>query len=387
MSNISTTPSSEAYHIEQYVIPAPNQTWERRQAQLAPLDPRAVRIKVMYAGLCHSDLHLWQGGYDIGRGQTYNFQDRPGHEYPIVPGHEIAGQVCELGSAVTPEDGLAVGDHVAVYPFIGCGECPQCLHKRDNFCEKPLQRVLGFQRPGGFSTHTTVPDPRFVLKVPVGLDLRTVAVATCSGLTAFSAVQESRSALALSSSVRGRARLLVVGCGGLGQWAIRLATAILPVAKLDVYAADCREEQLETARTCGAMATVHWAQGLSADEVKERTLSVCGDRVDVVIDFVGSSQTTSHSLGVLQQGGTLLVVGLYGGALEHPLPLLPLRCHRIIGLHAGSTAALAELLALIHENNIKSPPMELFNWHQLNSAVVKLSQAKIHGRAVIEVLP
>jgi len=142
---------------------------------------KQVLIKVKAVGVCHSDLHLWEGGYDTGDG-FMKVTDR-GVQFPVTPGHEIVGTVSEIGDSVT---GIEVGDDVLVYPWIGCGKCPTCEKGDTNLCDAP--QSLGVFQDGGYAEYLLVPDFKFLIKIS-GIDLEGAASLACSGLTAYTAVK------------------------------------------------------------------------------------------------------------------------------------------------------------------------------------------------------
>ena len=158
---------------------------------------RQVVVKVKAVGVCHSDLHLWDGGYDTGDG-FMKVTDR-GVKFPVIPGHEVVGKVSEIGDSVT---GIEVGDDVLVYPWIGCGSCPTCKKGDTNLCEAP--QSLGVFQDGGYAEYSLVPDLKFLIKIS-GIDLEGAASLACSGLTAYTAVKK-----AISNSPEN---ILIVGAG------------------------------------------------------------------------------------------------------------------------------------------------------------------------------
>jgi len=151
-----------------------------------------VIVKVKAAGVCHSDLHLWEGGYDLGDGNFLKVTDR-GVKYPITPGHEIVGTVSEIGDSVK---GVSVGDQVLVYPWLGCGECPACKVGNENLCDTP--RSIGLFQDGGYAENVKVPHFKYLAKIS-GIDLDGAASLACSGLTAYTAVKKAN----MNSHVQG----------------------------------------------------------------------------------------------------------------------------------------------------------------------------------------
>jgi alcohol dehydrogenase, propanol-preferring len=113
-----------------------------------------VLLRVKAAGVCHSDVHIWEGGYDLGQGRTLELKDR-GVSLPLTLGHETVGTLAAAGTHV---NGLDTGHNYLVYPWIGCGQCDYCKQDRENYCSQPA--CLGIHRPGGgYADHILVPYP------------------------------------------------------------------------------------------------------------------------------------------------------------------------------------------------------------------------------------
>jgi len=163
-----------------------------------------VLIRVKAAGVCHSDLHIWEGGYDLGHGRKpLSLKDR-GVSLPRTMGHETAGEVVAFGPDVTAADkgDLKVGDVALVYPWLGCGKCETCRSGDENMCiVKP--NSLGVYCDGGYADHMTVPNPKYLLNLK-GLDPVTAAPYACSGVTTYSALKKVEFAFNSDSSIRPR---------------------------------------------------------------------------------------------------------------------------------------------------------------------------------------
>ena len=173
--------------------------------------PNEVLVRLSYCGVCHSDVHVRQGYFDMGGGVKNSLADRV--KLPVVLGHEPIGVVAAVGAEVTD---VLVGDTYMVNPWIGCGKCAVCLQGQDNLCE--AMAAMGIARPGGFSTHLMVPDKRYLVDVK-GIDPARAAVLACSGVTAYSAVQK------LGPPQAGQC-VAVLGCGGLGLIGIAILQAL-----------------------------------------------------------------------------------------------------------------------------------------------------------------
>ena len=121
---------------------------------------KEVLVEVRAAGVCHSDIHFWEGGYDLGNGRTLSLKDR-GIKLPMTMGHETAGTAVAMGPEAT---GITLGKNYLVYPWIGCGKCPACVEDHlDNHCAAP--QYLGVHRDGGYADHILVPDAKYLLDI------------------------------------------------------------------------------------------------------------------------------------------------------------------------------------------------------------------------------
>jgi propanol-preferring alcohol dehydrogenase len=146
---------------------------------------KEVLLEVTHCGVCHSDIHIWEGKYDLGGGKVLSLKDR-GVSLPLAMGHEIVGRVVKLGPEAEGK-GVVVGGQYVVFPWVGCGTCPACLAEEDNYC--PKQRSIGVHRHGGYATHVLVPEPRHLVAVD-GVDPALAATYACSGITVYSAIMK-----------------------------------------------------------------------------------------------------------------------------------------------------------------------------------------------------
>jgi len=214
-----------------------------------------VVLEVTHCGVCHSDLHLWHGGYDLGGGKTLSVKDR-GLVLPAAPGHEIVGRVVRLGPEAS---GIAVGDERVAYPWIGCGQCRHCKAEEDNLCSR--QRSLGVSVNGGFGRLVKVPHPRYLLPFD-GIDPALAATYACSGLTAYSAVQK------IMPLGRDQA-VVLIGAGGLGLAAIAVLRAL---GHANITSVDVSPGKRAAALAAGASQVVDGA----GDDVSARVLAGSG---------------------------------------------------------------------------------------------------------------
>lgn len=156
---------------------------ERMEAELPVPKGDEVLVRMTAAGVCHSDIHIWEGEYDIGGGKKMNLKDR-GITMPLTMGHEIAGQIVAVGPDAKD---TAIGTSVVVYPWIGCGQCPSCLRDEENYCLKT--RSMGVFQAGGYAQYVLVPRSKYCLDIR-SLDPAETAPLACSGVTTFSAIKK-----------------------------------------------------------------------------------------------------------------------------------------------------------------------------------------------------
>src|SRR6202158_3162114 len=234
-----------------------------------------VLIKVKAAGVCHSDLHIWEGGYDLGHGRKpLSLKDR-GVSLPRTMGHETVGEVLAFGpDAKADAGGLKVGDVALVYPWLGCGKCEVCLAGEENMCLKP--NSLGVYCDGGYADHMSVPHPRYLINLK-GLDPVTAAPYACSGVTTYSALKKVEAHF--------NTPIVIFGAGGLGLVEISLLKAMCWKGCI-LRSFDARKR--EAAEKAGALATLE----RGAPDALEQLASKAGGPICAVIDLVGNAKTT-----------------------------------------------------------------------------------------------
>jgi propanol-preferring alcohol dehydrogenase len=327
----------------------------------------SVVVRVKAAGVCHTDLHLISGGYDVGEGRSFNFRDR-GVKLPLIPGHEISGSVVALGDSYSGT--LKQEDSVIVYPWIGCGECRKCLAGTENLCEGKAAG-LGFFRNGGYAEYVLVPNGRYAVKAE-GVDPDQGATLSCLGLTVYSALKRCR--------LMADDLLVVIGVGGLGTLCIQLARKI---SGARVAAIDVEDSKLEMAKELGADITLN-TSGLSKAEVLSQMKGKNSGRgVDAVIDFVGNSATSSLGFDLLGKDGRLGLVGLVGGGADFPLPHFPVRGLEVMGVYTGTLRDMAEMIDLTRRGIVKPVIAGKYRLEEANAVLEKLSHREVLGRAVL----
>ena len=322
-----------------------------------------VLVKVQSSGVCHSDIHLWEGGYEGPQGQFLKTTDR-GVKYPLTPGHEIAGVIDSLGEQT---EGFTKNEKVLVYPWIGEGLCPACRIGEENLCDKP--RSLGIYNDGGYADYVLVPSYKYLVKLGDELDTDTSAPLSCSALTAYGAVK--------NANLTPNDNVVIVGTGGLGLMAIQLAKAITGSR---IIALDRDEDKLKAAKENGADDIINSKKEDAVKVVMELTKKM---GADAVIDFVNASSTVEVDMNLLRRRAKLVLVGLFGGELKLNLISMPTRSYKLIGSYTGSMSDLIELVSLAKRDIIKPVISNRFRLDEATKALRMLKDGEILGRGVI----
>lgn len=328
---------------------------------------REVLVKVTAAGVCHSDVHIHDGYYDMGGGKKKTADDR-GLTLPRAMGHESAGEVVAMGPEAT---GVEIGQSVAVYPWIGCGrdDCDACALGEDQNCPNP--RSLGIYLDGGYATHLLVPDAKYCVD-HTGISAEVAALYACSGLTAFNAVRKIR------PDVFKREPTLVIGAGGLGMNALAIIRALGGHAPI---VADIDESKFEAAIELGAMACVNSAAPDAAEQI--RALSPSGRGLRAVIDFTAIPATFNLALDVVVKGCQIVLVGLMGGEVTFPLPMFQFLSVSLQGNYTGTLQDMKDLISLAQQGNLTPPRITTRPLDEVQSALDDLRASKVVGRTVL----
>lgn len=334
---------------------------ERNETEFPPPQDGEVVLRVEHCGLCHSDLHLIEGHFDLGEGKALDISE--GRQLPFTLGHEICGTIEAHGPAV---GGIANGKRLyAVYPWIGCGDCERCERGEEQLCSD--MRHLGIQRDGGFATHVLVPHPRYLLDVD-GIGSSIAGSYMCSGLTAYSALKKMTSAAQ-------EGPLLIVGLGGVGFMALELARSIM---ERIIVVADIDPKKRAMAMRQGADLAIDPA---AADSRQQLRAAV--GRMAAAVDFVGSEDSLDFAQAMLGKAGVVIVVGLMGGRIALPVPMFPLRQLSIIGSFAGSLPEARELIGLVRQGRVNKIPVEVRSLDDVNDAIAALRSGDVMGRLVL----
>jgi len=318
-----------------------------------------VLVRIDRCGVCHSDLHMQDGYFFLGGDKKLDV--RAGRTLPFTLGHEIAGVVDSVGSHAAAK----LGAKVAVYPWIGCGECVACKAGDENICSAPHH--LGITVDGGFATHVLVPHERYLIDyqpLPPGF----AGVLMCSGLTAFAALKR------LADRVM-RAPPLLVGLGGVGLMGLALTRAMYGVAPL---VADVDAKKREAALAAGASAAFD-----PSDPSARKALLKTSGGVYAACDFAGSDSSLHFATSVLAKGGKVVVTGLIGGAYSTAVAMFALKAMTIEGTTTGTLAEARELIDLVRAKRIAPPPITERQLGHASQALDDLRADRIVGRVVL----
>ena len=313
-----------------------------------------VAIEITYCGVCHSDLHTARG--DWGK-----------VDYPVVPGHEIVGKVTAVGPDVTEH---AVGDNVAVGCMVdSCQDCDQCDHGEEQFCRNGMtatydskDRITGEPTQGGYSKHIVVRE-EFVLAMPDGLDLSRAAPLLCAGITTYSPLR--------TWNVGPGSRVGVVGMGGLGHMAIKLAVAM--GAHVTVLSRSPSKEK--DALELGADTVL-----ISTDKA---AMKAARGSLDLIIDTVPVKHDVNPYIPLLDVDGTLTLVGQVGPMEEFATPPMLMGRRRIAASLIGGIAETQEMLDFCGRMNIL-PECEMIKMDEINTAFDRMEKADVRYRFVID---
>lgn len=324
-------------------------TIERRDIQ-----PHDVLIEIKYAGICHSDIHHARGEW----GPT---------EYPLVPGHEIAGIVMEIGSEVTK---YAVGDRVGVGCMVdSCGQCVSCQKGEEQYCHKGMTGTYGDidkygqYTQGGYSTHIVVTE-EFVIRIPDNIPLDKAAPLLCAGITTYSPLRHWE-------VVPGK-KVAIVGMGGLGHMAVKLAHAMGAEVTVLSQTLKKKEDGLR----------------LGADDYyatsDPETFKKLASSFDLIVNTVSAKIDMNAYLSLLAVDGTLVNVGAPPEALPVQIfSLIPYR-RSFAGSMIGGIRETQEMLDFCGEHGVV-PEIEVISANQIDEAWERVLASDVRYRFVIDI--
>ena len=319
-----------------------------------------VLVRISRCGVCHSDVHMQDGYFKLSDDKRLDVTS--GRTLPFTLGHEIAGVVESAG----PEAAEVRGKTVAVYPWIGCGQCAACAVGDENICAAP--RHLGINVDGGFATHVLVPHPRYLIEY-APLDAGFAGALMCSGLTAYAAIKRLGERAA-------RGPVLLLGLGGVGMMGLALARAMLPHPPL---VADIDAAKREAAVAAGAAAAFDPADA----GARKAVMAATNGGVYAACDFVGSDRSLQFATGALAKGGKVVVTGLIGGMFSTAAAMFPLKAMTIEGTMTGTLAEAREVMALARAGRVAPIPIRERPLVEAQAALDDIRGGRILGRSVL----
>ena len=317
--------------------------------------PHDVIVRIGAAGLCRTDIHIKDGDWK-------QVQQDAGLELPYVLGHENAGWVEEIGSAVR---NVQPGDTVILHPLVTCGLCRACREGNDMHC--PNGAFPGLVVDGGFADLLKT-SARNCIRLEGGLDPKDVAAHADAGLTAYHAVKKAVDVLYPGT------KAVVIGAGGLGHIGVQCLKAMTPA---EVIVVDRSEPALELAGKIGADHTVV-ADGSEVEAIKDLT---DGNGAEAVLDFVAERGVEKHAPSMVCNGGTYYVVG-YGGALGVTTHEVIFREINIVGNLVGTYNELAELMTLAAQGKV-TLHTTTYPLDAVNDAMKDLEEGRLQGRGIV----
>jgi len=314
-----------------------------------PLD---VVVRIGAAGLCRTDLHIQEG----------QWAEKSEVKLPYTPGHENAGWIHEVGSAVT---NVEVGDTVIVHPFISCGLCLPCRSGDDMHCL--TGSFPGINRDGGFADFLLT-SARSVVKLHPSLEPKAIAALADAGLTAIHAVKKAIPVLGPGT------KAVVIGAGGLGHIGIQCLRAMTPA---EIIVVDPSEPALALAGELGAHHTIK-VDGSHVDTIKEMT---DGLGAEAIIDFVGERGAVEDGIGMIRDGGFYYVIG-YGQNIDIPTIDVISREISFIGNLVGTYVDLQDLMTLTAQGQV-TLHTSTYPLDAINDAMNDLDNGRLQGRGIL----
>ena len=314
--------------------------------------PHDVIVKIGGAGVCRTDIHILEG----------QWAEKSGVALPYTIGHENAGWVHAVGSAVT---NVAEGDKVILHPLITCGLCRACRSGDDVHCEN--SGFPGISTDGGYAEYLKT-SARSVVRIDDALEPSDVAALADAGLTAYHAVAKA------ARRLRPGDRCVMIGAGGLGHIGIQVMAALSPA---EIIVLDRNPDAVKLAESIGASHGIV-ADGGHVEQVLELT---GGHGAEQVIDFVGENGSTSEGIRMTRRAGDYHIVG-YGENIDVPTIDLISTEINIIGNLVGSYNDLVDLMALAAQQKVTLHTAK-YPLEQFQNAIDDLSAGRVRGRAIL----
>jgi uncharacterized zinc-type alcohol dehydrogenase-like protein len=343
----------QAEKVKAFGTKAADKELEELMISRRALQPNDIEIEIAYCGICHSDLHAVRDEWG-------------GTVYPIVPGHEIVGKVTKLGSDVTL---FKTGDLAGIGCIVdSCRECKYCERGDEQFCKNGWtcvfdspDKVSGGMTYGGFSKSIVI-DENYAVHVPKTLDLASAAPILCAGITVYSPLKHWKAG-------KGK-RIGVIGIGGLGHMAVKIAKAM--GANVTVFSTSAAKEA--DASRLGADEFV-----LSTDEAKMRDTA----KLDMILDTVSANHDVNQYINLLKVDGSLVIVGLPAESLAVSASAVIHGRKSFSGSNIGGIAETQEVLDFCAEHNITAD-IELIDVQDINTSLDRLQRGDVKYRFVID---
>lgn len=345
----------DTFNVKAYGTPSKEDDLNEMQIERREVTPTDIEIEILFCGVCHSDLHTARN-------------DWGGTKYPSVPGHEIVGRITKVGSEVTK---FKVGDLAGVGCMVdSCKECESCKQDLEQYCLNGMtgtyngaDKHLQGHTFGGYSEKVVVTED-FVLKIPENLDLKAVAPLLCAGITTWSPLKHW--------NVKEGSKVAVVGLGGLGHMAIKLAKGL--GAEVTLFSRS--PDKIQDALNLGADAVVISTYENEMESVK--------GKFDLIIDTVPYDHDINPYVSTLNISGTLVLVGFIG-QMEDALftPPMILGRRSVAGSVIGGIKETQEMLDFCGEHNIL-PEIEMINMQDINEAYERMLKSDVRYRFVID---
>jgi len=316
---------------------------------------KEILLKTLSCGVCHSDVHIHDGYFDLGGGMQL---PTPLLE-PLTMGHEIFGEVVSVGEEVSK---INVGEKYVAYPWIGCGDCELCNTDKTHYCMNNSN--LGINVSGGYGDHVIVPGEQYLFDAGDTPDSLAGSYA-CRGLTAFSALRKAEPFPHDNS-------LVIVSAGGLGLLALKIARAAYGINPIVL---DIDDEKLKVAKNLGASCVINTSKENAAEKIMEAT----GGGAKSIVDFVGAEASVNLGYQCLAKGGTQVVVGLFGGQMNIALPLMTLTEKKLMGSYVGSLGEMKDLMKLVSAGKIEPVEVESRDVSEANRTLEEMKSGKLLG--------